>query len=64
VVVKAEYLPKGANPRFVVTNRPVHRAGAQRLYENRYSVRGQSGNRVKEQQPGLFAARTRTARSK
>ena len=40
VVGKAEYLTKGANPRFVVTNLPSNRAGAKRLYEKLYCARG------------------------
>lgn len=58
VVGKAEYLPNKANPRFVVTNLPISRAGAKRLYEKLYCVRGEMENRIKEQQLGLFADRT------
>jgi hypothetical protein len=61
VVGKAEVLPGKANPRFVVTNLPHSRAGAQRLYEKLYCVRGEMENRIKEQQLGLFADRTSTA---
>ncbi len=61
VIGKAEYLPKGTNPRFVVTNLPVQRAGAQRLYEQLYCARGEMENRIKEQQLGLFADRTSAA---
>jgi hypothetical protein len=61
VVGKAEYLPSKTNPRFVVTNLPKHRAGARRLYEDLYCVRGEMENRIKEQQLGLFADRTSTA---
>lgn len=61
VVGKAEYLPKGPNPRFVVTNLPTHRAGARRLYEQLYCARGDMENRIKEQQLGLFADRTSAA---
>lgn len=61
VVGKAEYLPGKANPRFVVTNLPTSRAGAQRLYEKLYCIRGDMENRIKEQQLGLFADRTSTA---
>jgi hypothetical protein len=60
VVGKAEVLPGKANPRFVVTNLPEHRAGAKRLYEKLYCVRGEMENRIKEQQLGLFADRTST----
>ncbi|MFU8833520.1 MAG: IS1380 family transposase, partial [Wenzhouxiangella sp.] len=58
VVGKAEVLPGKDNPRFVVTNLPVSRAGARRLYEQLYCVRGEMENRIKEQQLGLFADRT------
>lgn len=61
VVGKAEYLPKGENPRFVVTNLSMRRAGARRLYEQLYCARGDMENRIKEQQLGLFADRTSTA---
>ena len=61
VVAKAEYLAKGANPRFVVTNLDVKTAGAQRLYEELYCARGDMENRIKEQQLYLFADRTSTA---
>jgi hypothetical protein len=40
VVAKAECLAKGANPRFVVTNLDARTAGAQRLYEDLYCIRG------------------------
>ena len=61
VVGKAEYLSKGENPRFVVTNVPSRRAAAKRLYEKLYCARGEMENRIKEQQLGLFADRTSTA---
>lgn len=61
VVAKAEHLAKGANPRFVVTNLDAKTAGAQRLYEELYCIRGEMENRIKEQQLGLFADRTSTA---
>lgn len=59
VIAKAEYLPGAkdgkANPRFVVTNL----SGESRaLYEDNYCQRGDSENRIKEQQLGLFADRT------
>jgi len=38
----------------------VSRAGAKRLYEKLYCVRGEMENRIKEQQLGLFADRTST----
>jgi hypothetical protein len=61
VVGKAEQLSNKANPRFVVTNLPIERAGAQRLYERLYCIRGEMENRIKEQQLGLFADRTSSA---
>ena len=61
VIGKAEYLPKGPNPRFIVTNLSPRRAAAKRLYEKLYCARGDMENRIKEQQLGLFADRTSTA---
>lgn len=61
VVGKAEYLDKGANPRFVVTSLTAADHGARDLYENQYCARGDMENRIKEQQMDLFADRTSTA---
>lgn len=61
VVAKAEYLPKGPNPRFVVTSLAVEDWPADVLYEQRYCLRGEMENRIKEQQLMLFADRTSTA---
>jgi Transposase DDE domain group 1 len=61
VVGKAEYLPKGANPRFVVTSLSVTEREARPLYEDDYCGRGDMENRIKEQQLMLFADRTSTA---
>ena len=61
VVGKAQYLSKGPNPRFVVTNLSPKRADAKRLYEYLYCARGDMENRIKEQQLGLFADRTSSA---
>ena len=61
VVGKAEYLSKGANPRFVVTSLGRRRARARRLYEDLYCARGDMENRIKEQQLDLFADRTSSA---
>ncbi len=61
VVGKAEVLPGKHNPRFVVTNLPISRAGGKQLYEELYCIRGEMENRIKEQQLGLFADRTSTA---
>lgn len=61
VVGKAEYLPKGANPRFVVTSLAAEEWDADVLYEKVYCARGEMENRIKEQQLMLFADRTSTA---
>ena len=61
VVAKAEHLPKGANPRFVVTSLPASAIAARTLYEDIYCARGEVENRIKEQQLDLFAARTSAA---
>jgi hypothetical protein len=61
VVGKAEYLDKGANPRFVVTSLKKEDIDAQTLYEKQYCARGEMENRIKEQQLYLFADRTSTA---
>ena len=61
VVAKAEHLPKGANPRFVVTSLPASEADARTLYEDVYCARGEVENRIKEQQLDLFADRTSAA---
>ena len=61
VVGKAEFLEKGANPRFVVTSLSPKRMGARALYEDFYCARGDMENRIKEQQLDLFADRTSAA---
>jgi hypothetical protein len=58
VVAKAEYLAKGDNPRFVVSNLPRQLLEATQLYEKLYCARGDMENRIKEQQLYLFADRT------
>jgi hypothetical protein len=58
VVGKAEYLEKGANPRFVVTNLSSEEYPAAKLYEEVYCARGDMENRIKEQHFGRFADRT------
>ena len=58
VIGKAEHLPKGANPRFVVTSLTAEQFDARTLYEQEYCIRGESENRIKEQQLCLFADRT------
>ena len=62
VVGKAEYLSKGENPRFVVTNIPRSEVNGQDLYEKLYCARGDMENRIKEQQLSLFADRTSTSK--
>jgi len=60
VIAKAEHLPAGSNPRFIVTNKDPKKAAAQALYEETYCARGDMENRIKEQQLMLFADRTST----
>ena len=60
VVAKVEHLPRGKNPRFIVTSVPVQECEGRRLYEEIYCARGDMENRIKEQQLGLFADRTST----
>jgi len=55
VIVKAEHMVKGENPRFIVTNLG---GDSKHLYERVYCARGEMENRIKEQQLGLFADRT------
>ena len=61
VVAKVEYLPRGENPRFIVTSVPTEACDGRRLYEEIYCARGDMENRIKEQQLGLFADRTSSA---
>ena len=61
VIGKAEHLPAGANPRFVVTSLPPDTLPAQALYEDFYCARGDMENRIKKQQLALFADRTSSA---
>lgn len=56
VIAKAEYLEKGENPRYLVTNLSTESWSAQALYEELYCARGEMENRIKEQL-SLFAAR-------
>jgi hypothetical protein len=58
VIGKAEYLAKGANPRFIVTSLPKDIFPGRQLYEATYCARGDMENRIKEQQLYLFADRT------
>ncbi len=60
VVAKAEYLDKGANPRFVVTSLGAEQMPALQLYEQFYCARGDMEYRIKQQQLALFADRTST----
>ncbi|MHC5110775.1 MAG: IS1380 family transposase [Planctomycetota bacterium] len=59
VILKAEYLPKGANARFVVTNLD---DSPDVIYDGLYTQRGDMENRIKEQQLYLFADRTSCTR--
>lgn len=58
VIGKAEHLPKGTNPRFVVTSLSDQEYDARTVYEDEYCARGDMENRIKEQQLMLFADRT------
>jgi hypothetical protein len=58
VIGKAEALPLGDNPRFVVTSLKPAEAEARVLYEQVYCARGEMENRIKECQLDLFADRT------
>ncbi len=64
VVAKAEYMEKGPNPRFVVTNLASWEYEPSQLYEKLYCARGEMENRIKEQQLYLFADRTSSATMK
>ena len=55
MIARIEHGPKGANPRYIVTNLG---GEAQDLYEKLYCARGDMENRIKEQQLDLFADRT------
>ena len=61
VIGKAEYLAKGENPRFIVTNLLSSEIAAGQLYEDVYCARGDMENRIKEQQLYLFSDRTSSA---
>ena len=58
VVVKAEHLAKGADPRDVVTSLGRAAADARTLYEDLHCARGEMENRITEQPLDLFADRT------
>jgi len=58
VVGKAEWLPGGANPRFLVTSLNPAAIDRRDLYEKLYCARGDMENRIKECQLDLFADRT------
>ena len=74
---KPSPLPKGPNPRFVVTSLAASTIDARALYEDTYCARGDAENRIKEQgsrpswgagphprlgrEPDLFADRTSAA---
>jgi hypothetical protein len=61
VIGKAEYLAKGENPRFIVTNLLRSEIEAGQLYEDVCCARGDMENRIKEQLLYLFADRTSSA---
>ena len=61
VIGKAEQLPAGENPRFIVTSLGKSEGDARTLYEDVYCARGDMENRIKEQQLALFADRTSAA---
>jgi len=61
VIGKAEWMDKGANPRFIVTSLPAERMDARAIYEDFYCARGDMENRIKEQQLDMFADRTSAA---
>jgi len=61
VIGKAEWMDKGANPRFVVTSLRPERMDGRALYEEFYCARGDMENRIKEQQLDMFADRTSAA---
>jgi hypothetical protein len=48
VVAKAEHLPKGSNPRFIVTSLAADELDARTLDEDIYCARRQVENRIKE----------------
>ena len=54
VVAKVEHLPRGENPRFIVTSVPVQDCDGRALYEEVYCARGDMENRIKEQQFGHY----------
>ena len=58
VIGKAEHLPRGSNPRFVMTSLSARLMAASPLDEDVYCARGDMENRIKEQQLALFADRT------
>src|SRR5512147_787535 len=58
VIGKAEALPLGDNPRFILTSLAPAEAEARFLYERLYCARGDMENRIKECQLDLFADRT------
>ena len=55
VIAKAEHNAHGANPRYLVTSL---QREPQPLYEEDYCARGETENRIKEQQLALFSDRT------
>lgn len=62
VVAKVEWLPKGPNPRFVVTSLAETAWATGPLYEEVYCERGEMENRIKEQKEGVSSDRTSAGR--
>jgi Transposase DDE domain group 1 len=60
VVGKAEWMEKGANPRFVVTSLTLVARPTKPVYEEDYCARGEMENRIKEQKQGVASDRTST----
>jgi hypothetical protein len=55
VIARLEYMDRGDNPRYILTNL---QGDARGVYEDLYCARGEMENRIKEAQLGLFADRT------
>ena len=62
VIAKAEYSPKGPNPRYVVTSLSEDDVCSKSVYEVIYCQRGEAENRIKEVQLGLFADQMSTSK--
>ena len=62
LISKAECLPEGKNPRYVVTSISEEELNAQEIYEESYCLRGEMENRIKEQKLDLNSTRTSTSK--